>query len=441
MIRLNKILLSFIIVVSFIVIFYFNNGFPLFADDWDYLFIYGDQVLKPVSGFKDILISQYNHYFLWGGRSIVHIIDQYLLILGNYPRAILKSIVFVIFVIQLYLFSNQSSRSKPILYFIIFSLVWLVFPIFRETMLWTTGVANYLFGMVILLFFIYPFYNFYLKENNSSFRGKSILFLFVGIIAGWTNENSVAAVIFLLISLYVYLIYKKKKIPSWVISGSIGLLIGFFIMILAPGNFVRVSEETDNITQTLSSLVSDRFGNVFFYYQSYGKVQFLLLLYFILLGLIFVLKRKEFYSKQIQASILFFISANVSSFAMLASPIYPERATFCMISFLIIANGILLQKLLDIRQTRFLIYGFSIVIFLLLGRKIYYTNIDITQFKEAFTERDSIISENIQKGNLNIVLTKKIKPIYFIDLSSNPDNNKPYAKIKGLESIQLIEKE
>lgn len=71
------------------------------------------------------------------------------------------------------------------------------------------------------------------------------MFLF-GIIAGWSNENSVCCII---LALFVFIYTKnnreKDHIERWMITGLIGMIIGYSLLIFSPGNFVRLSVQTE----------------------------------------------------------------------------------------------------------------------------------------------------------------------------------------------------
>ena len=48
---------------------------PLSGDDLDYQYIFWTDRL--VENVHDIVISQIRHWEIWGGRSVVHFIDQF----------------------------------------------------------------------------------------------------------------------------------------------------------------------------------------------------------------------------------------------------------------------------------------------------------------------------------------------------------------------------
>lgn len=57
-----------------------NITYPLYADDWGYTFMTGSELTQKITSFSDILNSQYQHYFLHGGRTITHIITESLIL-------------------------------------------------------------------------------------------------------------------------------------------------------------------------------------------------------------------------------------------------------------------------------------------------------------------------------------------------------------------------
>ena len=75
--RLKRSLLWILTVsICFSVLLVLNILTPLISDDFAYLFIYGENV--RVTSVGDIIQSQINHYYQWGGRSIAHFIAQVL---------------------------------------------------------------------------------------------------------------------------------------------------------------------------------------------------------------------------------------------------------------------------------------------------------------------------------------------------------------------------
>lgn len=87
-----------------------------------------------------------------------------------------------------------------------------------------------------------------------------------GILAGWTNENTAAAMLVIVIGFFIYYRSHKWAIPVWAIAGFTGAIIGFIIMIAAPGNFVRAGESTSFSLYNLSYRLF-MWTLTFFYYS------------------------------------------------------------------------------------------------------------------------------------------------------------------------------
>lgn len=80
-INTNKYLFYFISACIFLIIYILTYKTNLSADDYNYMYIWKTDT--KISSILDIAISQYNHYFDWGGRSIAHFLVQLFLYLGK----------------------------------------------------------------------------------------------------------------------------------------------------------------------------------------------------------------------------------------------------------------------------------------------------------------------------------------------------------------------
>ena len=60
----NKYLFWGCITMIIFIIWYLTSKTPIYADDYNYKFIWGTNI--RVESISDVLISQYNHYFQWG---------------------------------------------------------------------------------------------------------------------------------------------------------------------------------------------------------------------------------------------------------------------------------------------------------------------------------------------------------------------------------------
>lgn len=321
-----------------------------FGDDYLYSFMWqGNTMFDPlsedakrVSSIKDLLVSQWSLYFTWGGRTIGQLLTQFFLWMGKGIFDVFNALIGVILVAEISWYINKGKINfnfeSGMLCWISF-LLWAFTPAFSSVFLWLTAACIYLWTHVILLAFLIPFvqkyYYSHKKMRSSLFR---IVMLFGGIIAGWTNENSVCWVLFILL-LFNYQSKKNGEYESWMGWGFFGLLLGYSFLMLAPGNIVRLHTTYGNNWFSLDILKENL--NMLAIILTYQ----LFLWYFIIRSLFrFKFKHceknleKDFWLVKILCATAF-----GTIVVMLFSPFFPARSGFFGTILLIISAGILLR--------------------------------------------------------------------------------------------------
>lgn len=430
---------------------------PLFTDDWEYSFLYrlfgcenkGLVSDERIGSISDIVHSQYAHYFSWGGRSVNHVIAQFLLYVGTPFNKILNALAFVSFVFVLCLFTKKNDAglklSMPLL---VTLLLFFSVPVLGSTILWITGSANYLWGTLILLLFLLPYKNFY-NQIDVSFKCNTLkgIALFVGgIVAGWTNENMVAAAIFMLIGFLIYLKAKKITLPAWFYMGLAGLVIGFSLMIFAPGNYVRyqatLAENGTTDFSEIGLLWSQFIGaasGVFFYLLPLVFLYFLLSIFHLYFG------KKD--TKSFVISLSFFGMAIVATLVMSFAPAFPERAWFGIITLLILAIAIVYEDL-DFSIQSINVVRLYCLLFFSIAMAGYYVSgyKDLSRANNVFEKRAKYIEEQKKSGVKDFVFEREIRSKSRInnlyDLTDDPSfwTNCFYARYYGVNSVIVIPK-
>lgn len=451
----NKILLSVAIFVTFIGIYALNYYFPLFNDDWLYSFIFGRDTDR-VSGFPDVIESQYNHYFVWGGRSVAHTIAQGLLYIGERWADLLNSLAYITLITLIYFIVNYKHQKNLFLYLGISALIWFLAPDLMVCIAWITGSANYLWGCMLVISIMFPYSMYYLKYEKPYKKedtiARSLLFFFWGVIAGWTNENLVAGLLTFLFFYLILLRYEKKVIPKWAIVGFIGIVVGCIIMLSAPGNFIRNRIE-------LSTVHGIADGNVplSYYFYRLVSVTKAYLIYGILPTLIYIFMlvihwrwgMKENKKSVVRLSLLFFGMAIVSTIVMAAAPIFPERVWFSIIVLIIIAILLLCMNLnFSLKPIYIASYIIWIPVYILFFTSYYLSLKDVVRLRKTFDTREAYILEGKKKGieefttydrfspNEYFIFTQKVHDIPHLedDLWENA-----YAKYYNIKSIKIEE--
>lgn len=290
---------------------------------------------QPVSSVKDIVESQVWHYFNWGGRTVAHVVLQFLLWSGEIGADIFNTIALSLICVFL-----VGRKRKLDLWMIVLSFGMMIStnPNWHQSLLWQSATANYLYMMLLCI----PFTGLYLRKtacvkDEDKVAGESVsgkdkcpkglcatgaaLGMFVwGVLSGWTNENIGPTVFLITVAVIVFLFKRKIKVPVWMYTGSVGTVIGSAAMILAPGNGVRMEYVEDhgsfikNMIARASTLITNS--------ETY------LFSIFIMLLMVYICYRLLFKKLPSYEVIVLGLAAIVSDCAMFLSPHYPDRAGF-----------------------------------------------------------------------------------------------------------------
>ncbi|MBR5914083.1 MAG: hypothetical protein IKZ58_06965 [Selenomonadaceae bacterium] len=452
-----------IILILFSGIFFIINILtPFIADDITYAFIWdGENVnvsneFQRIESFTDILISQWSHYFTWGGRTIAHIIVQFFAWVGKIYFNVLNVFVFCVAVLLIFKIGtglNLRDMNKKFLLFILFGM-YLLTPDFVFTEVWMTGAINYLWMTTLELLFLLPFA---LKYHNKNFwinppKWSLPAMVVTGLIAGWSIEPG-ASITMLVTFLFVITFWREKSLQSWMTIGFIFLTLGFLLLIFAPGNMERLL--TANIINTsynsLEAIIF-KFKTGFLPILLRESILFLPILYYL------------FHKRQIDNTTKFIVTFMAASiiilFVMLFIPFFPERAGFPATIFLLISSTAALKEILpDVekiyKHNRFFKFATKILIVLSIFHLSACTYVYAVMYMQL-QERWEVINAN--RNAEEIIVSRLVLPswsedivgnrtwtnlIIFGDADISPQfeggRNRIFAQYYGLKKIRIAE--
>ncbi len=345
---------AFAFICIYVFLYTLNYLHPMsFGDDYLYSFIWqGKPMSDPLSeeavrvaSWHDIFVSQWSHYFTWGGRTVAHVLAQFFLWMGKPVFNFFNALISIVLIAEIYWFSHQGKisldfQANTICW--IFFVLWAFTPGFTPVFFWLTAACNYLWTNVILLAFLLPYVQkYYMSSNRKDNYALNIFMFLFGIIAGWTNENSVCWII-LILSIFVVKSKKQNEMEPWLLTGLAGLIIGYIFLMLAPGNAARLYTEQNGGSNWLNAEAFKTNLYMFlciFYFQIF--------LWFFSLRGIFHLRHVPKKDFMIKKEILLVKILCILAFGMTAimffSPGFPPRSGFSGTIFLIIAAGTLLR--------------------------------------------------------------------------------------------------
>ncbi|MBR1713232.1 MAG: hypothetical protein IJ722_07495 [Alloprevotella sp.] len=171
-------------------VFYVLNGFtPLYLDDYAYHFIFsreGPERDRFIRSWLDIIVSQYNHYFVWNGRSLVHaIVQAFCGIIGKATFNAVNALATALFTLLLCRFGHTGKLNGTKV-LIVFALAMLL-PNISATFLWMTGAVNYLWSATAAVAFLLMFE----ARREKPLSHASALYFVAALLCGWTHEGIV----------------------------------------------------------------------------------------------------------------------------------------------------------------------------------------------------------------------------------------------------------
>ena len=346
-----------------------------------------------LSSFSDVIASVHNFYQTQNGR----ILASFITFLFMYFKDknifnICNTIVYCVFVLLIGFHITGSLKKISALFFMFINiLLWLMISAWGQNLLWLTGSCNYLWTSTIILLFLVPFRK---RVENLTYRPHiivSFLWIIPGILAGWSMENSASGVFILLLAYLIFFkIYKKEPLAVFEVSGLIGFIPGFFMLVRARGGlFPGFMGLLRNIVMV---------GLDFFYYE------------ILLIGLIILLAIELLYLRKTRIEISaygFFIAALGSAAAMILPGYYGGRSAFLTEVFFIITLLSLVGQVKQIVPRRYSI-NTGIMLMLVFLSTFFIGSKDIVKSFLYARAREQYILTEKQKGNLAIKVKSPI---------------------------------
>ncbi|MDR2546954.1 MAG: DUF6056 family protein [Lachnospiraceae bacterium] len=423
-------------------------------------FISDDFAFARATSVIDAAKIEYQHYFEWGGRSIVQFLARVNLLSPKAVFNVLNTLMYVIMSLLIYkMASLKGYRHVPLYLFIVFA-IWLYTPVYGQVVLWLVGSSIFLWGMVFTLLFLLPYHKYIFRENSINTEvsdtsapistRRDILYMIgmclLGLIAGWGSHNTSGGMLLLVVAYIVYCHTAKLKIAKWMISGMIGNIIGFLLVVLAPGNQIRALNFIDerpwavkiaDRTVTYTNVIRDDFTPLI-----------IIFIVLVTLQIIFVREKRRTF-----IAFAYFVASIATIYAMVLSPSTETgRSLFGATIFLIIACVIPFSSLpLKIPSYRAAITIFIATLFFMFTTTFIVAFIDITATWRVSVERTRYIENEIADGNMNIVLPNRMikdahvkwNPQHGLDNFGYDENhhrywvNQSFIGLHGLESLRV----
>ena len=397
------------LIVAFLAVTIYEFLTPNMSDD----LIYWDSV-HEANSFFDLFGQEVEHWLSHTGRSVAHMILRVFLYIN--VKAVFNVVAGAVFVLlSLLIYANiQGKKEYDVkVYGFILAMLWFLDPAIANTVFWEDGACNYMFTMTIIMGFITLYrgnldpenVSFFPSNKASSVGEKTWLFalgmFLYGIIAGWCNENtSGGLILFMLIELgYRYFKNQKKFtfIKPWMITGLVGSLLGFVMMVLSPGNYGRLDATTEEHTGLMAIVA--RFLKI----TLNIKNNYIILVAAFIVVMVFIFyfcERNELFVRSIRFMTLFAVLFAATCYALIMIPSSELRSYYGASVFLMtaIAQGTATlgrckEKLIKATMTAIVVI--AAVIFSL---GYFDDGANLARIKREFDERDAYLTEMAANG-------------------------------------------
>lgn len=368
------------LITIFIFMFLLNSLTSFVLDDYYFMFKFNSN--EKIRNLYDIIIFLKDYYLQWSGRIVANFFS---LLFTNMPKVIFNicnSLVYTANIFLIFKIFDFKKEKKYYYLLLIHILLFIFFPVFGHCFVWLSGSCNYSFTLFFELLFLHRILN--VESIKEKYLFQSIL----GLLAGMGNENSSLAI---LIISFLLIFMDKKNIKFHLVS-FISILLGYLILICAPGNYMRVSKSGEvHILKTIAIMF---------------KVSIPLIIGFSLI----IFSLFKYNKKVLKTCILLLIGFVISYFSMAASPEMPIRTfnlafIFLFIIFLIFLDNCCPHFLFFI-NTIVIIFLFSISFFVTI-KEYYsfnsYTNkTDKLLIQSAKSKKNEIYAPNYTSKNCRI---------------------------------------
>lgn len=330
--------------VAFLIFFFARNILmPLMHDDYAYAFIWEgdkggnlslippDEVLQQrerVQSFGDIFISQWSHYFTWGGRVFGHSLAQFFLWIGKPYFDVANTLVLALLIVVIFKLADVSLKNISA---VVWSFTCILFFTAESavTTLWLTGACNYLWMSLFQMIFLLPYVKAIRAGAAEDSNLKILAMLILGLIAGWSNEAGGLATL-ILTAILIFIAKQKNFLSKFMVAGFLTLIAGCALNILSPGNAVQTEFiQAANPAEFKFSpeMITRHFIE--------GFLPTLAIDFLVMLPLIYYFYRNGFKAEILPAA---FVIAGLSvPCAMMFSPKFDLRVTIISMVFILVA--------------------------------------------------------------------------------------------------------
>jgi hypothetical protein len=326
---------------------------PILEDDWFQL-----RELRDHNSLWSIWHYNYFHYNPRIGEVILTAIDRSRALHLIATPLVQLAVLPTTFAIALGRLPRRTLRDLQLLLFIQV-MVWLVIPIPGIMYFYRPFATNYVWAFTITLALFVPY------RLNLGPRAWLVPVMFVlGWAAGMCNEHTGPTAI---VAIAGFLVARRRQLRAWMVSGALGLLIGYPMLFFAPGQTVRYSGLATRATPTAMLATRGITGCLeilrdFFYESRLGLLLFVAIL---VRYLVTIYKREGPLSvpRELFVALVLIAASCAIVVTLFMSPMTTDRVLYASGVLLVAGLAICAQLMFEDRSVRYFAVGACAIIF------------------------------------------------------------------------------
>ncbi len=444
-----------IAVLMFSLILVFNGMIGYAADDYLYFFKYTGHVVKGtperLTGIRDIFTGMVTHYKVCNGRIPAHFLLQLFTLFDKSVFNVVNSLFFTVLGLLIYFHANYKRPINIPLLVFVYAFEWLGMTKPASAYIWYSAAFNYLWTTVWILTFL-MFYRIHDTESEKPKTSKeillSVLMLIAGVFAGWTNENMGGATMGAVILFLIYFRIKKMPVRAHHFTGLLGVIFGFGILLLAPGNRVRIdnTHRERNIMKHLQWSIKQVMADTW-------RAVLLMLAVLIVVLLIVCIKRKKLHKLNWLLPCIYLLTGAAAAGVLILSPEAPPRSFFGANIMFACAAFVLAAQVFSGKTDGVKRFAAVLSILVALGFGVLYVGeyYALKSDSIAYAEVEQAIYEQKAEGVKDIKIPRRKTRnsywslnSYMINITNDSANNKWFndwaAEYYGVDSITVVKK-
>ena len=326
------------------IIGFLSYRMPDYVDDYLHRTSFADGA--TITSISQIFPSVGTYYMTWGGRAVSMFFIQLMLMLPKWVFVVCNVCIYVLVANVIY---QYAKGDDTLVLSAIYVMLWFFMPDFAEVVTWITGSATYLWTNLVILVFGLLYYRYYCecgadgKTSNGSGNVVlvSILYVVLGFLAGLSNEAGACTILAALAIFAFAMIREMRKLQIYQILGAAAAAAGAALLILAPGNSVRIeASESANAGFLMKYLF--RIGREGFY-----SVMFLAVPVVIGIAVYLYSMYTNHATKRFGIELIFYVLAFISIFVMTFSAGFANRIFQLPLLLICIGFASSLRRILD----------------------------------------------------------------------------------------------